>query len=117
MGDKNGTKVRWKGRGFHRRDAERDEVAEEEQEETQHKDTKAQRSEGKEMCDVLRKKDNNPLPDFSVSYPYSYSNPSRRDFTAETQRGTRSLRKNKRRLNTKTPRHKGQRGRRCVGKV
>jgi len=24
------------------------------------------------MRDVLRKKDNNQIPDFSVSYPYSY---------------------------------------------
>ena len=63
------------------------------------------------MRDVLRRKDNNQIPDFSVSYPYSYSysNSSRRDFTAEAQRGKRSLRKNKRRLNTKARRHKGQR--------
>jgi len=52
-----------------------EEDAEEEKEETQHKGTKAQRSEGKEMRDVLRKKDNNQIPGFSVSYPYSYSYP------------------------------------------
>jgi len=38
----------------------------------------------------------------------SYS--SRRDFNAEAQRGKRTLRKKKRRLNTKAPRHKGQIG-------
>ncbi len=43
-----------------------------EQSETQHKGTKAQRSDRKEMCDVLRKKDNKQIPDFSVSYSYSY---------------------------------------------
>jgi len=34
-----------------------------------------------------------------------------RDFTAEAQRGRRSLRKKERRLNTKAPGHKGQRER------
>jgi len=52
---------------------------------------------------------------FPLSSPYSYS--SRRDFTAEAQRGKRTLRKKERRLNTKVPRHKGKRGKRCVGKV
>jgi len=86
-------------KNFHRRGAEREEDAEGEeqkgdltqgqksssilitshesqitveQSETQHKGAKAQRSEGKEMHDVLIKKDNNQIPDFSVSYPYSY---------------------------------------------
>jgi len=40
-----------------------------------------------------------------------YSNSSRRDFTAEAQREKRTSRKTERRLNTKAPRHKGQRER------
>jgi len=50
-------------KGFHRRDAEREEG--EEQKGTQHKGTEAQRSEGKEMRDVLRKKENGQISDFS----------------------------------------------------
>jgi len=42
----------------------------------------------------------------SAPYSYPYSNSSRRDFTAEAQRGR--SRKGAR-LNTKAPRHKGKR--------
>ena len=45
--------------------------------------TKSPRHKGQkeeEMRDVLRKKDNKQFPVFSFSYPYSYSNSSRRDF-------------------------------------
>ena len=47
-------------------------------------------------------------PPWSLSAPYSYTYSSRRDFTAETERGKRSLRKNKRRLNTKAQRSEGK---------
>jgi len=42
----------------------------------------------------------------SLALSAPYSNSSRRDFTAEAQRGKRSLRKNKRRLNTKVRKKK-----------
>ena len=51
------------------------------------------------------------LPSLALSYS------SRRDFTAEAQRGKRPLRKtgrSRKGLNTKAPRHKGQRGKRGV---
>jgi len=45
------------------------------------------------MRDVLRKKDNDQMPDFSVSYPYPYSNSSRRELPQRAQRGKRRVRK------------------------
>ena len=69
--------------------------------------TKAQRSEGKGMRGKSLSKDRELRNPFCLALPlslalsYPYSNSSRRDFTAETQRGTRGMRKKERGLNTK----------------